>query len=735
MKKHLISLLLVFIAFFAVASTKLNLSNGINVIFEGCSDGSVRFEALGTKPVAPTKEFELKRKASDSEFVQNSDGSYVWKNYKVLPIENGYTLFCAESELYTSIFSEEPKQICERRNWKTATEFYGFGEAGRKVSLRNQSFKIWNISKYGDHAYLFVPFYITNANTCVYYNANSNDQIYFQNNEDTQAYRSDYHRIECFVRKDGSAKESVSKFYKETESLCILPRWAFGFIQSKYGYKSEEEVLSLVDEFKQRNIPLSAVVLDLYWFNKMGDISFTSSNFANPKQLNEKMEEDGVKLITITEPFFTTDSINYETLRKGKMLCKNKKGNIQLWSDWWCVNGSKSGALFNPIAKKSTDFMADKYSKMLQDGIDGFWTDLGEPENVPDNTMIGKYSLTDFHNYYNYYWTKSLYEGMKSTSPDKRLFIMSRSGYTGIGKFNVSVWSGDVSVSWASLKNQIAHGLNASVSGLAYWGSDIGGFTPEKTNPELFVRWYQFGAFTPIFRAHGTGPREPWTFSDAETEIVSKYIKDRTAMLPYVYSTARQTMSGVPMMRPMFYESDSVPQEFIETEYMFGDSILVAPVTKQLASEKEKSVYLSSGNWYEFDSLNKIEAVGGKTISVELSMENIPVYIKEGAIIPAEKNGAEYIFLIPSDGIEKEFVFYNDDGETEQYKNGNYSETKFILNGFNLKAETSGVEDYLTKEFTLVVPSSVKVGTDWNTNGKFMTRTVSLEKLKAGIQF
>ena len=111
---------------------------------------------------------------------------------------------------------------------------------------------------------------------------------------------------------------------------------------------------------------------------------------------------------------------------------------------------------------------------------------------------------------------------MKSVHPDKRLFIMSRSGYTGIAKFNVSVWSGDVAVSWPSLENQIAYGLNAGLSGLAYWGSDVGGFTPEKTNLELFVRWYQFGAFTPVFRAHGTDSREPWIFTDRETEIVSK---------------------------------------------------------------------------------------------------------------------------------------------------------------------------------------------------------------------
>lgn len=735
MKKRILSFLLFVLVFFASATTKLTLQNGVNVFFEGCSDGSIRFEAIGKKSKNPVDIFDLKREPSKVDFVKMEDGSFSWENYIVVPVENGYTLLCDNEEIYTSTFNEEPKLLREIRNWKKGDEFYGFGEACRNISLRNQSFAIWNISKYGDHAYLFIPFYITNKNTCVYYNANSNDRIYFQDGEDFQVYRSEYHRIECFVRQDSSAKESIAKFYKETESLCMLPRWSFGFIQSKYGYKSQEEVMALVDEFKKCDIPLSAVVLDLYWFNKMGDISFTSKDFPEPKKMNDYMEENGVKLITITEPFFSTDSVNYNQLLSGNMLCKSTKGGVQLWRDWWCVNGSKEGALFNPLAKKASSFMAEKYSVMLDDGIDGFWTDLGEPENAPKETKIGKYSLIDFHNYYNYFWTKSLYDGMKSVNPNKRLFIMSRSGYTGIGKFNVSVWSGDVTVSWPSLESQLAYGLNAAISGLSYWGTDIGGFTPEKTNPELFVRWFQFGAFTPIFRAHGTDSREPWIFSDKETSIITKYINWRTAMIPYVYSTARQTMSGIPMMRPMFYENNTIPQEFIETEYMFGDSILVAPVTKQLVAEGEKNIYLPAGNWYEFESLKKISSDNGVSLSVKLGMENIPVYIKEGAIIPCERDGIQYLFVIPSEKINNSFVLYNDDGETEQYKDGDYSEVKFILDGMSIKCEVSGVEKYLNKDFVLVIPASIKTEGNWITSGNVNTKKVNLADLEKGLNF
>ena len=176
-------------AFFAGAATRLTLENGINIVFEGCADGSVRFEALGKKPSAPVKEFELSREVAADDFVQAEDGSYRWNGYTVIPAADGYTLLFNGEELYTSSFNEEPSLLREIRNWKTATEFYGFGEASRNVSLRNQSFAIWNVSKYGDHAYLFIPFYVTNTNTCVYYNAGSNDRIYFQDGKDFQVQK------------------------------------------------------------------------------------------------------------------------------------------------------------------------------------------------------------------------------------------------------------------------------------------------------------------------------------------------------------------------------------------------------------------------------------------------------------------------------------------------------------------------------------------------------------------
>ncbi|MCR5400187.1 MAG: DUF5110 domain-containing protein [Treponema sp.] len=773
MKKLLSILSLFFLAFYLWAA-EIKTEDGISVSFDGCMDGSIHFVAKTKKSLHPAKDFELKRELSQKKFIKNSDGSYLWEEYRIQPEKKGYTLFFKEKPLYTSSFSMEKTLLREIREWKTAKEFYGFGEAPTAVNLSNQSWTIYNESKYGNHALLFIPYYFSDESTSVYYNANSKDKIYFQEGSDPQVYRSEYRRIDCYVRQDTSAQSCVQKFYEETGTSCMLPKWAYGYIQSKYGYESADEVIQLADDFKKHQIPLSAVVLDLYWFEKMGDIFWTNKNYQNYQEMEERLEKDGIKLITITEPFFTSDSKNFEELKKSGLLCKNNKGKLALWRDWWCFD-SKDGGLFNPFEKKAADFMGKRYKEMLDSGIDGFWTDLGEPEGAWNvkGLKYGKFEEMDLHNYYNYYWSKALFEGLHKLEPDRRLFIMSRSGFTGIGKFNVSVWSGDVAVSWPSLGKNIAWGINAGLTGLPYWGSDIGGFTPEESPEELYIRWQQFGAFTPVYRAHGTGPREPFAFSEKAEKIVANLIKNRERLLPYIYSTARQTMSGSPMMRPMFFEDKNTPSKFNEKQFMFGDWILVSPITQEAVYESEHQTYLPQGDWYDFFTLEKADSKSeGRIVTTKNTIEKIPVYIKEGAIIPfAEKNTAPAatdeagksaeslagtksekadkknygFFVIPFEGSEKKsssFTLYNDDGVSEQYKNGNFSELKIQLtceNGKNLlKAQASEKRDYLSEVYTISLPKKAAAGKDWTisqSNPNTKEKTFTLEELLKGISF
>ena len=704
MKKLLITAGFALFALSISSAAKFTTAKGITITFNGTENNSVQVEATCKKFKANAKAYEWNVPASKVDFAILEDGSYFWNDYVITPVEEGYTLSYKGKEMYTSTFEDEKgKQLCEARMWKDAKKFYGFGQHSRQFNLSDQVFKLYNESKYGDHAYITIPFFVTDSNASCYYTANGNDQMYFQNENISQKYRSSTMRINSYVKQMETIPEAVSEFYADTESSALLPKWAFGYIQSKYGYKTQQEVVDLIKEFKTRQIPLSAVVLDVYWFNKMGDIDWTNTrDWPDVAGLNNYMEENGVKLITITEPFYCTDTANYAELKSKGMLLKNDQKKIADWRDWWCLNGSKSGGIVNPIHKKASKFFGEKYSKMIDSGIDAFWTDLGEPERAPKNLMYGKLKEEEFHNYYNYYWSQSIYNGVKTKYPDRRMFMLSRSAYTGSGKFGVSVWSGDIAVSWPSLKQQVPFALNCGLSGISYWGSDIGGFVNEKTYPELFVRWQQFGAFTPIYRAHGTGPREPWIFGDEETAIISKYINYRYTLLPYIYSTSRQVLDGIPMMRPMFYEDIDTPDEFLENQYMFGDSLLVCPVYKPIKDEPNKEIYLPKGNWYNFETLKKVQ--GGKTITVKSDISSLPVFIKEGAIIPATVEGKDYLYILPADGIKNSFTYYNDDGETDNYKSGDFVKVEYKLEGSKLTAKISGDKKYAPKEITVVSP-------------------------------
>lgn len=403
-------------------------------------------------------------------------------------------------------------------------------------------------------------------------------------------------------------------------------------------------------------------------------------------------------------------------------MCRDNKGKIALWSDWWTLKKDRNGGLFNPLSKNASDFMGRKYSRMIDSGIDGFWTDLGEPERAPSTVKYGKFNEIDFHNYYNLYWTKALYEGVKKFYPEKRLFILSRSAFTGSGKYSVSVWSGDISVSWKSLFNQISFGINTSMSSLPYWGCDTGGFFPEETEKELFVRWHQFSCFTPVYRAHGTGKREPWIFTQKEEQLISDSINFRKKLLPYIYSSAYLTMNGEPMMKGMFLESSDCPKEFYDYQYMFGPSLLVSPVISSLASQSEKSVYLPNGIWFDFYNYKRFE--GNQEINVKVSMENIPVFVKAASIIPLQETEIINLLVFPENSTENTFTLYDDDGETELYKNGKYGKVVFYLKDFYLKAEISGDKSFIKEKYKISIPGK---------NGSLKSKTVSLSEIQNGI--
>lgn len=701
-------------------TAQLNVGD-VKLFFTPCESDYLKIEVLGKKYSAPAESLELKIPSTGETFTADGN-NLIWNNYKIVKTDDGYELYYNDTLRYSSSFYYEDGEIEEERYYTDIDAYYGMGQIHKSLNLAGKRAIIYHEPNYGDQTYLYIPFYITQSKDSVYVNANGYDKLKFpKDNEDPVVYTSGTGRIESYYKVNDSFKSAVSSFYKISGESAMLPKWVFGFTQSKYSYKTTDEVIELIERFKKEDIPLNAVVLDLAWFNKMGDLDWNTKNFPSPKALDDYLESNNVKLITISEPFFATDSLCYDEFRSAGILVDDEKGKPVLWHDWWCVNGSKNGAIINPLHPKAEKLLGDKYIKMAESGIDSFWTDLGEPENCPATAVFSGIPEMYFHNYFNREWSRIIMSAITKQYPDKRFFLLSRSGYTGSKSYAVSNWSGDVPATFDGLRQQLAEGLSSGLSGFPYWGSDVGGFTPEFSDPELMTRWYQFGAFTPVYRAHGTASREPWAAGEKNLPIIKKYIEYHYELIPYIYSLSREMCrDGLPLMRSMFLEYENTPAKFLDKQYFFGANILVAPITNSINFKKDIEVFLPDGGWY---SLENMKRFNGGTHTLSAKMEEIPVFIKEGSITPLEYNGKAALLLTPAENCSGEFVFYDDDGTSNNYKKGEYTEIKYELNDFTLKA--SAINGKFADKVTLLVPAETSVKTSgWTNSGKYKTKTV-----------
>jgi alpha-glucosidase (family GH31 glycosyl hydrolase) len=561
--------------------------------------------------------------------------------------------------------------------------FYGMGQCVKSLALGEQYLRLYNRPSFGDQTYLYVPYFFGSAGDAFLFQAAGNDVFVFRNaREATPA--SEGSRIDLAYWHDANPASLTSRLYSLTGSRTLLPRWAYGYIQSKYGYRTDAEVRTVVSAFGQFKVPLDAIVLDLYWFSRMGDLDWNRQSFPDPVGLDAWLEKSGVKLISISEPFFTLDSKLYRKFAAAGLFATGRDGAPMVWNDWWSFGGT-GGSIVNPLAAGVEKLLGDRYVALARMGVDGFWTDLGEPEKVPAAARFGPWSEMEFHQAFNKEWSRLVHDAWAKAFPGTRPFILSRSGYLGSTGYGVSIWSGDVPATWDGLKAQVPLGLQAGLSGFPFWGSDAGGFITSggelmPPDPELYLRWLQFASCTPVFRAHGTGPREPWIYGEEWLARARTAIGLRTVLLPYVYSTAYQVWSeGLPMMRPLFFLDPADPHLTKEdASFMLGDWLLVSPVTQPLAVATKKKIYLPKGSWYNLSTMERYK--GGREIDFPLSLDAYPVFAREGAIIPAHENDFDEYLLIPGPAPTRYTVF-TDDGSSEAYLAGGGEKLKFTLDG------------------------------------------------------
>lgn len=500
-----------------------------------------------------------------------------------------------------------------------------------------------------------------------------------------------------------SADDVISGYRTLTGKAPIVPKWAMGFWQSRERYRSQEELIGVVEEYRKRKIPLDNIVLDWqYWEDpKWGSHEFDPTRFPDPEGMVDKLHDQlNTHIMISVWPKFNKGTKHFDEMNKKGFLFTR---NIEKARKDWVGVGYESTFYdpFNPAAGKLFWDQIDRKLNSL--GFDAWWLDATEPDmhsNLSLDERKKNMSPTamgpgaKYFNAYSLMNSRSVYEGQRKSSPDKRVFILTRSAYGGQQRYAAATWSGDIVSRWSDFLDQISTGVNFSLSGIPYWTMDIGGFSvePRYYNAtgetldewrELNTRWFQFGAFCPLFRAHGQYPfREIFNIAPAGHEAYETmvyYDNLRYRMMPYLYSLAGHTwLNDYTIMRGLVMDFPGDPEVLeIADQYMLGPAFLVNPVYEYKARSRE--VYLpGSVGWYDFHTGEFYE--GGRAITVNAPLSQMPLFVREGSIVPfgppvqfVGDKPADPITLYVYTGRDGQFSIYEDGGTNYDYEEGAYA--------------------------------------------------------------
>lgn len=536
--------------------------------------------------------------------------------------------------------------------------FYGGGERGHSLDLRGDTLVMYNRQNYGYGAgdprtsqmNITMPYVVASDGFGILFDDFSKSELVIGDNSEIRyegASPTTYYYI------GGGTMYYVTWNYTELVGRQPLPPlWSLGYITSKYGYHNEKETLGCIDTLRREGYPVDGIVLDLYWYGKeqdMGRLDWEKSQWPNPKKMLDRLKKDNVNVIAISQPYILRNGKgldNYNYLAENGMLVMDSTGlkpqEVTIWVG--------EGGMFDMSNPKTRQWLADRYHKLTEMGVTGWWGDLGEPEVHPENSLHANGLNTEqYHNQYGNDWSQVVFDMMREHYPDTRMVTMMRGGTTGLQKYSVFPWSTDVARSWAGLKPQITIMLNSGLSGLGYMGHDVGGFAVDEENPydaELYVRWLQLGLFSPMLRTHAQAQAEPYHYPQY-ADIILPLIKERYRWLPYNYTLAfDNAFYGYPLVRPLNFSYGLPPLEVdsLADEYMWGPAVLVAPVLEQGATSRK--VYFPEGEWFDYYDPQRVYTSADSGIDYDAPLDKIPLFIRAGSFIPYAdyemKSTAEY---------------------------------------------------------------------------------------------
>lgn len=585
--------------------------------------------------------------------------------------------------------------------------YYGLGQQQQGwMDLRDHQVRCWHDYSAIGGENVCVPFLVSTRGYGLVWDNPSKTTVDLGFNGQTVWSSQVGNRVSYFVIAGENSDEIYEGYRRLTGVTHMLPRAVYGYIQSKAIYPDQEQLMAVAKGYRERKWPLDVLVVDFLNMTKQGELDLDPARWPDPAAMNRQLHAMDIRTLLSVWPHFAPGTRFYDMLQSKGWLVHTPDGKPDMGT-FSAEIGPNIDTTNPEAARWFWEEIRDRYVKPY--GFDYIWLDETEPDIDPAKDVFSIGSGTRFYNVYPLFHTASVYEGFRRDfGSSRRVMILARAAYLGAQRNGTVFWSSDIVSTWDMLKRSIPAGLNFTATGLSYWDTDIAGFfspaVPASYHaahkplidgsdgrgtignyedyPELFVRWFEWGSFQPVMRAHGErNHNEVWSYGKQAEPILAKYLKLRYRLLPYTYSIAyRSYQTGAPYMRALFMDFPQDPKAAnIPDEYMYGPAFLVAPVTEQGATHR--TVYLPAGSdWYDYWTNQRLH--GGQAIDAKAPIDTLPLFVRAGSIVPLgpEVESAQQSRMVASvqvyPGANGAFTVFRDDGNTYAYEDGGGSITK-----------------------------------------------------------
>ena len=575
----------------------------------------------------------------------------------MLRTENGVRVVCDKSTGSVTVSCGNTfciTDLCDRASstvrllHQGGESFYGAGERGYSFNLAGDTLINYNAQNYGyqmgeertKQMGITMPMVISSKGYGIFFDDFCKSSLYLGEQGIEYTSTSPQPLSYYVISGNGKVENVVRNFTWLVGRQELPPLWTLGYITSKYGYHDQRESEAVVDTLKREGYPLDGIVFDLYWYGKeedMGRLEWDKEQWPDHRKMLRDFKEKGVNVVTISQPYVLTNGRaidNYRLLDPQGLFCKTDCTDTTHTVTIWVGQGG----MFDVSNPATRQWLRNRYKQLTEEGVTGWWGDLGEPEKHPlEIRHWNGLTAEQYHNVYGNDWSRIIYDLFKEDYPDRRPMVMMRAGTAGLQRYSVFPWSTDVSRSWGGYQPQVTIMLNAGLSGLGYMSHDVGGFAVDPNNNrdgELYIRWLQLGLFSPVLRTHSTYQAEPYHYKEFG-DLTLRLIKQRYTWLPYNYTLAYENARyGLPLVRPLgFYEDDKNIARYdnIWDQYLWGRDVMVAPVMQQGAVSR--SITFPDGTWVDINHPDRRYA-GHTTVSYAAPVEVLPLFARAGAFIP-----------------------------------------------------------------------------------------------------